>query len=301
MRTTILLVACLAAVVLCDEMLVTQEYTDYLKKHSSWEVADYEDNIFRGWTLSEAAALFAQEVPSDDMPSRVEHVTPGENFPAEMNWNELRADCVHAVGNQGTCGSSWAFSAVGTISDRCCLRLKDHGWLSVQELISCDKNDEGCNGGMPTDVYAWAIAYGIVPDSCYPYKAREEACPTKCVDGSDWNKAHVCKCKAKVICKGIDSMKKCLQTGPISVIFTVYADIMFYRSGIYHANQKTQKLGLHTVRCYGYSDKPEAHWLCMNSWGATWGEKGGIRIAVNGGTDMESYETSYCDPYQQAA
>ncbi|MDR3715200.1 MAG: hypothetical protein P4L51_20495 [Puia sp.] len=82
---TITLVACLAAAVLCDEMLVTQEYTDYLKKHSSWEVADYENNVFRGWAVSEAASMFSQELPSDEMPSRFEHVAPGEKFPAKLD------------------------------------------------------------------------------------------------------------------------------------------------------------------------------------------------------------------------
>ncbi|MDR3715201.1 MAG: C1 family peptidase [Puia sp.] len=189
-----------------------------------------------------------------------------------------------------------AFSAVGTISDRCCLRVKDYGWLSVQELISCDRSHEGCKGGMPTDVYAWSIAHGIVPETCYPYKAQQETCPTRCVDGSDWAKAHVCKCKGKVICKGVEGMKKCLQTGPISVFFNAYMDLAYYVSGIYHANKQTRRLGTHIIKCYGYSDKPEAHWLCTNSWGPTWGEKGGIRIVVNGGTDIETYDNTYCDP-----
>ncbi len=291
----ILLVAFLLATVFCEEMAITQEHTDYLKAHATWEVADYEDNIFRGWSMNEVSGMFAGVQPESDMPSRIESVLPGEKFPENVNWNQLRADCVHTAGDQKSCGSSWAFSAVGTVSDRCCLRLKDYGWLSVQELISCDNNDDGCKGGMPTDVFAWAVATGIVTEKCYPYKAREESCPTKCVDGSDWTKAHVCKCKAKVICKGAEAMKKCIQTGPISTLVNIYTDFMYYKGGIYHTNTKSQMLGLHTLRCYGYSDKLELYWICANSWGTNWGENGSINYADKG-SDMSKLEAAYCDP-----
>ncbi|MDR3548901.1 MAG: C1 family peptidase [Candidatus Pacebacteria bacterium] len=293
-----IIIALLLTFAVCEEMLVTQEHTDYLKKHVTWEVADYSENVFRGWTKDEVASIMAPEDAAfDTMPGTPVAVSDAESLPASKNWKELRADCIHEAKNQGRCASGWAFTGVGVVSDRCCLRLKDYGWLSAQELISCDDNDMGCNGGMATDVMLYAAQNGIVSEKCYPYVAKEEKCPTKCVDGSDWAKAHVCHCKTKVTCSGVEGFKTCLQSGPVNAVLLVRSDFMYYKGGVYHEDKKSQKLGRHTLRCYGYSDKPEFHWMCANSWGTTWGEAGSIRIAKNT-TDMEGNDASYCDPAQ---
>lgn len=39
-----------------DAPLITKAFTEYLKKVVDWEVVDYEENIFRGWTFGEARA-----------------------------------------------------------------------------------------------------------------------------------------------------------------------------------------------------------------------------------------------------
>eukprot|EP00831_Metopus_contortus_P014492 TRINITY_DN15996_c0_g1_i3.p3 TRINITY_DN15996_c0_g1~~TRINITY_DN15996_c0_g1_i3.p3 ORF type:complete len:116 (-),score=28.32 TRINITY_DN15996_c0_g1_i3:106-453(-) len=47
---------------LCTELLVTREYTDYLKKHAPYEVVDYEDNIFKGWTVEDARGMQESDI-----------------------------------------------------------------------------------------------------------------------------------------------------------------------------------------------------------------------------------------------
>jgi len=282
------------SLVFAEDLAVTQEYTDFLKKHVSWQVADYEENIFKGWTIDEVKSILQQE-ELPDMQGEQIYVRPGTVFPDSLNWKELKANCIHEIKNQGNCGSCWAFSATGVVSDRCCLHQADHGWLAPQELVSCDHKNSGCNGGWEFNALDYVAANGLVPDACFPYKATNVPCPSKCADGSDWKKAHVCKCKAKVFCQGPDAMKACLQTGPVTAGMYVYQDFISYKSGIYHWNKTGNRLGGHAIRCYGYSETPEAHWICANSWGTVWGEQGSFRIG-KGEVGIDTRNPSYCDP-----
>eukprot|EP00831_Metopus_contortus_P029176 TRINITY_DN2402_c0_g1_i3.p1 TRINITY_DN2402_c0_g1~~TRINITY_DN2402_c0_g1_i3.p1 ORF type:complete len:225 (+),score=26.75 TRINITY_DN2402_c0_g1_i3:389-1063(+) len=156
------------ALACAHEMLVTKEYTDYLKKHVSWGVMEYEDNIFRGWTVDEIKAILLKDIPSEGY---IPEMEPEENLPTSINWEN--AKCDYEIRNQGNCGSCWAFAIVGMLSSRCCLLVKDYGMLSVQELISCDSRNHGCRGGWCT----WAMEYiksagGLVPESCLPCTLR---------------------------------------------------------------------------------------------------------------------------------
>jgi C1A family cysteine protease len=269
-----LIVLLAVAGVFCEEMLVTKEYTDYLKRHVDWEVVDYEENIFRGWTVDEVKALLMQEVPEFDEALPV--VETKTAVPSSLVWG---ASCIHEVRNQASCGSCWAFATAGMLSDRCCLHSgKDHGWLSPQELVNCDKQSHGCQGGWPS----WALEYiikakGLTHDACVPYTAKDGACPKTCADGKDFIASHVCNCHGPKQCVGVDAMKTCLQTGPISVAFYVPRSFMNYKSGIYKCDGSS--LGLHAVNAIGYSDDPECYWIIRNSWGTSWGMNGYVHIA----------------------
>ena len=263
----------LISAVFCQEMLVTQEMTDYLKRTVDWEVVDYEDNVFRGWTAEEFDSILGY--------------TPGEEFypeyeiegsvPSSIDWTG--ANCDHGPKNQGACGSCWAFAATGMVSDRCCLMKADKGWLSPQELVSCDKMDSGCQGGgLDTPLDYIKQNHGLVPDECFPYIARNSACPNKCKDGSDWKKAHVCDCTSYSICNNPNGMKKCLANGPATFGFYVCSSFMYYKSGIYKCDC-TKYRGGHAVEAMGFSETPECHYIVKNSWGATWGDKGYFKIS----------------------
>ena len=261
---------------ICGELLITKEYNEYLKSHVSWEVVDYEDSVFRGWTREEGLRLLGTvPLPTETSLPLFEVTTPS---PSALNW--AGADCIHAVRDQGGCGSCWAFGLAGMISDRCCLGGHDNGWLSPQELVSCDKGSYGCGGGWPYIALQYVVsAGGLVPDACFPYKAQNAPCPTKCVDGKDWQESHVCACKGPKKCLGVEVMKGCLKTGPIEVTFGVCSSFFQYKNGIYKCDCGTNYAGLHAVTAVGYDDKPECHWIVRNSWGTAWGDKGFFKMA----------------------
>ncbi len=274
----VFIIALLMAVGCEEQMLVTKAYTDYVRRHVSWKVVDYEDNIFRGWTVAEAAQLLGTiQPPVADTPLPI--FETAEPVPAAIDW---RGNCVHEVRNQNSCGSCWTFGTAGMLSDRCCLHVNDHGWLSPQELVSCDIRNDGCSGGWP----AWALQYvldngGLVPEACFPYEGSNTNCPTKCTDGSDWRKAHICACHGLKQCLGVDGLKGCLKSGPVAVTFEICTSFFVYRSGIYKCDCTNGENRLHTVTAVGYSDTPECHWIVRNSWSDWWGEKGYFRMAYN--------------------
>jgi C1A family cysteine protease len=271
-----LILAILVLTVSC-EMLVTKEYTDYLKKHVSWKVQEYEDNVFRGWTVEEASMFLGATLP--DTVEYIPALEAKENLPSAVNW--AGANCDHGVRNQGQCGSCWAFATTGMLSDRCCLQGHDHGWLAPQDLVSCDKKSHGCNGGWCT----WALDYvmnvkGMVLEACYPYKAQTLSCPTKCADGKAQERFCNCVGGYKIV-SSIAAIKTGLSTGPVTLAFEVCRSFMSYSSGIYKCDCGSSILGLHAVLGVGYSDTPAAHYHVRNSWGTSWGQAGYFDIDPN--------------------
>jgi len=61
--------------------------------------------------------------------------------------------------------------------------------------------------------------------------------------------------------------------------FNVYSDFMNYASGIYkHTSGYLE--GGHAVKILGWGVEGGVnYWICANSWGTSWGEKGYFRIA----------------------
>lgn len=61
----------------------------------------------------------------------------------QVNW--LKAGLVNPVQNQGKCGSCFAFAAVG-VAEGALLKKGIKTRLSVQQIVDCDRSDEGCEG-----------------------------------------------------------------------------------------------------------------------------------------------------------
>merc|ERR1719204_1294528 len=72
-----------------------------------------------------------------------------------QSWDCRDHGLVSTVRSQGSCGSCWAFAAVGAVEGSW---AKEKGLLfrlSEQELIDCDKSDGGCNGGGISSALTW--------------------------------------------------------------------------------------------------------------------------------------------------
>ena len=67
------------------------------------------------------------------------------SLPASVDWRTKGA--VNAVKDQGQCGSCWAFSATAAVEGAYAIKTGNLLSLSEQQLVDCDTQSQGCNGG----------------------------------------------------------------------------------------------------------------------------------------------------------
>lgn len=91
-----------------------------------------------------------------------------DNLPAEFDLRDLGV--VPKIKNQGQCGSCWSFSKTASLESAVGQGAPD---LSEQELVSNDKNNYGCQGGMLNQT-EYQVAHGQGLESDWPYSGRDE-------------------------------------------------------------------------------------------------------------------------------
>ena len=192
---------------------------------------------------------------------------------------------VTPVRHQGSCGSCWAFSAIGAVESKFLIDVKKNLDLSEQHLVSSCCNAGSCNGGWPD----WALDYvrdtGVPDEACYPYKARNTACDP-CAGWED----RAYKIKDHVYVEpSTDDFKWALKEyGPISVVLEAPDDWYYYRSGVYSPVTDVGWAN-HAVLLTGWDDS-DGCWFIKNSWGSGWGENGYARVKYG---NLEKYNYAY--------
>ncbi|XP_045537870.1 uncharacterized protein LOC106716117 isoform X5 [Papilio machaon] len=214
-------------------------------------------------------------------------VIPEVNLPGAFDWRQRGA--VTPVKDQGSCGSCWAFSVTGNVEGQWQLKTGNLLSLSEQELVDCDKLDDGCNGGYMDNAYrAIEQMGGLELEDDYPYAGKAH-------DRCSYNKtlSRVTISGAVNISNNETDMAKWLvKNGPISIGINANA-MQFYMGGVSHpwrmlCSPDNLDHGVLIVG-YGVSDYPLFHkrlpyWIVKNSWGPSWGERGYYRVYRGDGT-----------------
>jgi len=114
------------------------------------EIKEYSDLSMKEFL--EKKAGFSTPKPTADS-FRLNNSNLTQSTPSEVDWRQRGA--VNPIKNQLSCGSCFAFSAVAAVEGRYAVKTGDLLKLSEQQVVDCDKReDNGCNGGLPWNVYA---------------------------------------------------------------------------------------------------------------------------------------------------
>eukprot|EP00475_Leptophrys_vorax_P035329 TRINITY_DN580_c0_g1_i4.p1 TRINITY_DN580_c0_g1~~TRINITY_DN580_c0_g1_i4.p1 ORF type:complete len:327 (-),score=77.09 TRINITY_DN580_c0_g1_i4:64-1044(-) len=200
--------------------------------------------------------------------------------PNTVNW--VTKGKVTAVKDQGQCGSCWAFSTTGSIEGAVAIKTGKLTSLSEQQLVDCSGayGNEGCNGGLMDDAFQYVISdKGLCTESAYPYTAADGTCKTSCAKTSKISSY------VDVASDNEDALKAAVAQQPVSVAIEAdQSGFQFYSGGVFSGTCGTNLD--HGVLVVGYgadASTGQNYWLVKNSWGASWGESGYIRLIRKGG------------------
>jgi len=197
-----------------------------------------------------------------------------------IDWRVKHTGVVSAVKDQGQCGSCWAFSATGSTEGAWGIskKLTKAISLSEQQLMDCSGSfgKEGCQGGLMDQAFQYIMQSNITTERAYPYTEKNGP---KCLAAGKPFGASITSF-TDVDANSDQALYAALQMGPVSIAIEADQEaFQFYSTGIMSG---TCGANLdHGVLVVGYgmdSSSNSTYWTVKNSWGASWGEKGYIRL-----------------------
>ena len=261
-------------------------------KKTTWKAEVYHRDIIRLLGV-------LKETPETKLPEKTTFKTADSELPESFDLREAYPQCetIREIRDDSGCGSSPAFAAVETMSDRLCIHSngKLQTRLSSTDVITCCTSCGYCFGGYPSAPFTYWINNGIPsgglygdkttckPDFQPPYNDYENIpeCETKCQEGYP-------KTLEEDKTYGINSysirgetniMKEIYENGSVLGTFTVYEDFGDYTSGVYQ-HITGAYLGTKVIKIIGWGVTEDGikYWIIANSWNVRWGEKGFFRM-----------------------
>lgn len=147
--------------------------------------------------------------------------------------------------------------------------------LSEQELVDCDLNSYGCEGGYFTNAFQYVVRYGITSEADYPYLEAKKFCKRtrtkRYAKLSGWTRLPE---------NNETEIMKAVAQQPVVARIHVTQLFRHYQTGIFNDQACTDELN-HCVVIVGYGKSKDGtkFWLVRNSWGPSWGAGGYMRIA----------------------
>jgi len=275
-------------------------------------LTDRTDQEFRrllGYDMKKKFA-YADAVAQYRLPAAAElHQTASElDLPSSVDWRN--ESVITAVKDQGQCGSCWTFGTTESIESFYALKFgaKELPVLSEQEILDCTPNPNdcggtgGCGGGTPELAMAQLIKLGgQTTEKLYPYVSG---------GGNDYkchfsNKttpplAHMSGYTVLPSNVYLPVLTAVATLGPL-IINVDASSWSSYESGVFNGCNQVNPDIDHVVQLVGYGTDSSAgdYWLVRNSWSASWGEEGYIRLlrssTLNCGIDQNPQDGTGCN------
>ena len=249
----------------------------------------------------------------DDISLQKEVWTP-PNLPSSFDWRERHG--VTPIKDQGSCGSCWAFSTVGTMEANIQIKDATAEDLSEQFLVSCNTGGGtgsypwGCDGGcFAFDYFMDRVSPGqseagavteeekpYVESSFDPDTDTEAPCcgSTPCPFDHQW-KISEWSCVDEnaegpscISYKGsgcprmpsiYDIKEAIMRYGPISAGVFVGGGFQNYKNGVFETDEFYGWIN-HAIVLVGWDDSlgRNGAWILRNSWDTSWGDDGYMYI-----------------------
>jgi len=237
---------------------------------------------------------------------------PPAAFDSRTQWGAMCAS-TKEVRDQSNCGSCWAFGAAEASTDRLCIQTSGTKiyHLGAEDVLSCCKTcGAGCNGGYPSEAWAWFRSTGVVTGGnykdynwCWAYELPTcdhhttgqqvpctslptyptPPCTLACDKSANYSTSYTTDKRKSLSAYGVSSAVSAIQTeimtnGPVEGSFSVYQDFESYISGVY-VHKTGSYVGGHSIKIIGWgTDTGQDYWTVANSWNTDWGEAGFFRI-----------------------
>ncbi|KAL3519950.1 hypothetical protein ACH5RR_018099 [Cinchona calisaya] len=194
------------------------------------------------------------------------------DFPPSVDWRKRGA--VTPI-RDSVCGA-WTFPAVDTVEGLTKIKTGKLYTLSVQEILDCEGEGHGCDGGFVDDAFEFIKQHGLTTESNYPSKGNTSTCDTQ----KEAEPVTKISGYENVLVDNEKALLRAVVNQPVSVtVDALGVHFQFYSSGVFTGDCGTVLNHGVTLVGYGTSNIGKLkYWLIKNSWGTSWGEGGYMRM-----------------------
>jgi cathepsin L len=208
---------------------------------------------------------------------------------SSLDYRTAQPPILTAVKDQGMCGDCWAHAVTEAIESAYAKATGNLLVLSQQQITSCTPAESSCwscDGHYPRYAYEYASnAQYIMEEWVYPFTSYNGSNPS-CTNQT--NPPYPLKTTVSLAGytqvapnRQSDVLNALNNLGPLSILVDAQAWIP-YESGIFNGCAYNTSFGLdHAVLFVGYGHDTVTgldYWIVRNSWSASWGEHGYIRV-----------------------
>ena len=210
----------------------------------------------------------------------------------EWDWrNRHGKNWMTPAKDQDSCGSCWAFAAMGAVEAYCNLYYNRqlNLDLSEQELVSCTyKSRKGCNGGHPSNALNYIKKNGVMNENSFPYIIVDNNCDDKPDISTE-------RIKIGNYIYRLGDRRKYLFNSPLAVsLYKNQHDVVLAGYKTVQAGEEyiSENLISKITIEEGNSLIGTKAWLLKNSWGEDWGDNGFAYVITNDLNDTYSITDS---------